>query len=740
MTLLRTSQYGQRRQMTEGISDTHTLWSAPDALGLFASRLAPPAPRPGTVVRTSIVNRLRAARDARVVSLAAPAGYGKTTVLTQWIERDERPSAWISVDEHSGDNPRALLADLDASIARIAQSPASRGTRATRELTGVARIARAATHVPRAFLLVVDDAHLLPRGECVDALVALIENAPAGSTIAFAGRTDPPLPFGRLRAHRRLLEFQAPDLALTNREAHLLLRGAGVSVPSETVLELNWKVEGWPAALYLASLAVAAQTPFGGDDRFVVDYVRAEHLSHLDAADEEFLTYTSILEELSGPICDAVLDRHDSARKLDALERSKLFVISLDHRRAWFRQHRLVRETLRSELEMREPELADVLHRRAAAWLELEGDTERSLEHALAARDETRAVRLLSAIALPAYHAGRAVDVAEWFGRLGAERVAAEPSLALVRGWIDADNGRVPEAERNPAPATEDANVALLRAMLCAGGVDAMQRDADLAAGAQGEGEQQLAAAFLLQGVASRLAGRPDAADAFFADSVGAAHASSASVTEVAALVQRALLAEERGANTEADGFATAARRQVDAAGLGGYATSGIVFAASARVGLRHGDADAARADLAAAARLAPNLTHAIPWCAVQTLLELAHAHLGLLDATVAAQRVAQATSIIRRRPELGVLVEETAALASEIDIAGSAHNAPGVLTTAELRLLPLLATHLTLREIGERLYISRNTVKTQAISVYRKFGVSSRSEAIARASALGLV
>ena len=247
--------------------------------------------------------------------------------------------------------------------------------------------------------------------------------------------------------------------------------------------------------------------------------------------------------------------------------------------------------------------------------------------------------------------------------------------------------------------------------------------------------------ALLLLGVASLLEGDNDAADLTLARAVEAARVAGASYAHVIALSERALIALERDDTAAAAEIVREARAAVDDNRIGDHVSTSVLLAASARVALRLGDRREARGDLLRAQRLRPLLTTALPWHAVQTLVELTRAHLALGDTDGAAALLRQAREVLRVRPCLGVLVDHVAELRRQLasyDASGSGWASS--LTTAELRLLPLLSTHLTFREIGERLYVSRNTVKTQAISIYRKLDVSSRGDAVARAAELGLV
>ena len=259
-------------------------------------------------------------------------------------------------------------------------------------------------------------------------------------------------------------------------------------------------------------------------------------------------------------------------------------------------------------------------------------------------------------------------------------------------------------------------------------------------AGLQPSSEWRPTALFLL-GCTLVLRGQDALADAIFAGADESAERLGATDMRIIALGERSLLASARGEHAKAELHAQQARALAETAKLGGYTTSALELAASARTSLRSSQWDRARSDLTSALTLTPRLTEALPWLAVQTRLELARAYVTLRDAETARSLLAEALEILRQRPALGVLPEQASTLQTEIDAmwAAGEHNGAG-LTRAELRLLPLLATHLSFREIGARLYVSRNTVKTQAISVYRKLGVSSRSDAIDHAVRLGLV
>ncbi|HYX76875.1 MAG TPA: LuxR C-terminal-related transcriptional regulator, partial [Gaiellaceae bacterium] len=283
--------------------------------------------------------------------------------------------------------------------------------------------------------------------------------------------------------------------------------------------------------------------------------------------------------------------------------------------------------------------------------------------------------------------------------------------------------------------------VAVMRSALCARGPKRMLADAEAAVGKLASGAAWRPSALLVEGAASILLGSDEKADAILTEATLEAERVGSTETRVVALAERSLLAEARGDYPESEALATEACELLEETELTDYSTSALALAASARALLRHGLWEKARAQLTLAQAVLPGLTYALPWLAVQARLELGHACVTLRDHDAARKLLEEAREILEVKPKLGVLPAAVDALAEEIEAMPTNGNGAGSgLTAAELRLLPLLSTHLSFREIGERLFVSRNTIKTQAISVYRKLGVSSRSEAIERATELGLV
>jgi LuxR family maltose regulon positive regulatory protein len=742
--------------------------SAGPAFELVESKLHPPWMRPGIVPRTVLVERLLASQTAQVICVRAPPGYGKTTLLAQWARRKGGRVAWMTVDRRDND-PVVLLTYLALAVDRV--EPINQGAFGVLAAPGASvlgtilpRLAAAMAELTQPVALVVDNVEALDNPQCLDAIVELAVHLPEGSQLALAGRITPGLPVALLRARRRVVAVGVDELKMDQLEADALLQGAGVRLADAEVLQLLGQTEGWPVGLYLAALARKAGPAggsrgeagvgFSGDDRFMADYLWAELLSHLPEPTVSFLTRTAVLDRMCGPLCDAVLDIAGSAELLASLAGSNLLLIPLDRRREWYRYHHLFRGLLRAELDRREPELVRELHARAALWFESNGLPEDAIDHAQAAGDADRVARLVAGLVQPAYASGR-VETAgrwvEWFDEQGLiDRyplvVAQGAVLQLLVGqparaerWADA-------AERGSAAGalqdrgTVETLLTLLRGVMCRSGVERMRADAEFARERLGPDSQWRPGALLLEGAAYLLAGQADRADPILTEAVEVASNVAALPAASAALAERCILALERNEWPRAEALAEQALALVRARQLDNYIDIALVCAVAARTALHRRDVQRAHEHLARAARLRPLLTYAIPWVAVQTLLEMVHAHLALNDAAGARALLREANDILRRRPDLGTLPEQAAQLHSDASaIAGGIAGASS-LTKAELRLLPLLPTQLTYREIGERLYVSHHTVKKQAISIHHKLGVSSRSQAVERARQLNLL
>jgi LuxR family maltose regulon positive regulatory protein len=755
-----------------GVSDVRQPAGRPHRAGrpgsdLVISKMRRPLMRRGTVRRSRLIERLARGDLRPIVSVVAPPGYGKTTLLSQWAERSGQSFAWVSVDE--GDNdPKVLLTYVAAALdavepigQRVFDALASAGSSVLGSV--VPRLGSAFASMSSPVVLVLDDVHLLHNSECRAALSVLADHVPGGSRLALAGRAQPPLRVARLRAEGRIMEIGPRELSLTRDEASSLLRNAGLTLGEEEVLTLHQRTEGWPAGLYLAALYLreggplaSAAVSFGGDDRLVSEYMESEFLARISRRQRAFLTQTAVLERMCGPLCDAVLELSGSATVLAGLERSNLLLVPLDRHKEWYRYHHLFRDMLLAELHRLEPELMPVLYRRAAQWYEHNGAPSEALEYWMKAGEVDATARLAAALALATYQRGRAATAERWFGWL-EDHGAMEnhPAVAAVAAVIPAMIGSPADAERRAGVAERAATdasqadgsspvepwLALLRALLCRDGVEQMRADAELAAKTTAAGSFWRAGSLLLLGMALLMAGDPDQADAVFEDQVAEARAAGGTLGACVALSERSLLAMARGAWDLGERHLSQARAVARESHVEDYPAVTIMHAAAARMALHHADRPCARAELTRAQRLRPALTYAIPHFAVQARTELTKVHLALGDLTGARTLMREVDDILLRRPGLGVFTRQAEDLRVELSHArGSPALGASALTTAELRLLPLLSTHLSFPEIAAEVFLSPNTVKSTVHSIYRKLGTSSRSQAVSRLRDLGLL
>jgi LuxR family transcriptional regulator, maltose regulon positive regulatory protein len=737
------------------------------AFDLVAAKLRPPLIRPGTVPRSSLIERLARAGPRPIVSVVAPAGYGKTTLLSQWAERNGPSFAWVSVDE--GDNdPKVLLSYVAAALdavepidERVFDALASPVSSIPGSV--VPRLGSAFSSMASPVVLILDDVQVLHNRECRAALSMLADHVPRGSRLALAGRGEPPLRTPRLRAEGKIMEIGPNDLSLTCGEASSLLRNVDLSLAEEDVAELHKRTEGWPAGLYLAALYLregaslaSAAFSFAGDDRLVSDYLESEFLSRIPRQQRTFLTRTSVLERMCGPLCDAVLEMAGSAAVLEELAGSNSLLVPLDRRGKWYRYHHLFRDMLVGELHRLEPDLIAVLRRRAAAWCLENAMPEAALEYSMAAEDVDEAARLAGHLVVPAYRQGRSATIQRWFGWLEDRGgIDGHPMVAVLASLFSALTARPVEASRwaaavdrwqygdenRPADLSAEAWAALLRAILCRQGIAQMRTDADEAVRGFATGTFVTPAPALMVGIARILSGDIDGGDMFLEDAVSVGKEADATDDLAIALCQRSLVAMARDEWDQAEGLAGRARTVLRRSGIEESYATPLICAVLARVAMHRGDGPAARRELVSAQHLRPLLTYALPYLAVQARLELARVHLALADQPGARTLMREVDDVLRRRPGLGTLVGQAEALRVQL-ARERGSGVPGVsaLTAAELRLLPLLSTHLSFPEIGEELFLSRHTIKSQANAIYRKLGASSRTQAVSRSLELGLL
>jgi LuxR family maltose regulon positive regulatory protein len=727
---------------------------------LLDAKFLVPEPRPGAVGRAKLIEAVRSS-DCRVVAVTAPAGYGKSTFLAEWAGAEDRHVAWVSLDRFD-DDPAMLLVSLASAYHRAglcgADLVAGMGGPGMSVLGRAApRLAAALRACPVRFVLMLDDLHELQSPECHDVLSVLVPAIPRGSQLAAASRSEQPhLP--RLRASGDALEFGAGDLALDADGARQVFDRARVSVTAEQAAAVTERTEGWPAGLYLAALIAkeghGQDWSVTGEDRYVADYLYREALSRQPEDVQRFLCRTAVLDQLCGPLCDAVLGTSGAAGRLRDLEAASLFVIPLDRRREWYRYHDLFREFLLGELRRTEPDIIMTLHERAADWYEASGSPALALEHLLHTTDWDRSLRLTAALALPTYMAGQMTTIQRWFRTIGDVNIERYPPLAVwvcgaaaassdtagAQRWAAFLDAASFEGMPTDGSASFDSARAVSRAFICATGPEQMMADAAFAAAQEAAWSPYHNIALWLLGEAHLLAGNLQEAHSLLTEASAAAVPMGSTETIVTCESELAMLAMDRGEWNEAAGHLELALATIDEHRLHDYAMCLLAFAEAARLSLHHSDLDEVHRQLTRAMRARPSATYVLPWVAVRLRLELGKVYWAIADLGAARQLMREIGDIRRQRPELGTLtgqVEEFRALAAKADRAAAG---PAPLTPAELRLLPYLQTHLTSFAIAERLFVSRETVKSEISSIYRKLGVSTRDDAVQQATAIGLL
>jgi LuxR family transcriptional regulator, maltose regulon positive regulatory protein len=680
------------------------------------------------------MERLLDDHEASLVLLAAPPGYGKTSTLCEWAECDERAFAWITLEEADNDSQRLLATLADA----IEQLQANAGA-----------------------VLVLDDAHLVNSHESLDVLARLACTMPEGAKLALASRTTPVLSLARLRAQHELLVLGVPELAMTAEEAGSLLAAAGHQLSDEHLALAMRRTEGWPAALYLAAIALreqpdpaAALERFSGDDEFVSQYVREELLAQLPPEALAFLMDTAILDELSGELCDGVLARKGSGLALRAVAAGNLLVSPLDRAHTRYRCHPLLREVLQAELSRLDCTRAARLHRTAARWHGEHGELAPALRHAGAGGDLTHVGRLLWAQAQSTPSEDRGAGLRSLLRTLSDEQIASVPTLVISAAHCHLCDGdlrraahwaQVASGARRAAPDLDAipgfaAGLAVVEAAVSDQGLEHISASAARGYELADEGSPWRPACCLLGGVSERLSERRTHARAMLNEGASCGSVASPGI-QGHCLSQLAVMAAEDQDWESAADFVERARVALERARLCQHPTSALVLAVSAWVSSHRGRADEAKRDLGRSLHMLTILEDFIAWYEVETRVLLARTAIRLADVPLARTQLSRASRLARRTPEIVVFRAWFDEAWGKVDgLSAAALDGPSSLTMAELRILRFLPTHLSFREIGSRLHVSTNTVKSQVHAVYGKLDAASRSEAVDHASTLGLI
>ncbi len=701
---------------------------------LLPVKLSTPRPSREPVSRPRLVELLSGARWARLVLLSAPPGFGKTTSLFDWLATADVRSSWISLDEADND-PVRFLRYLWAAATKLRSKdevgPIEEGAPAVDARAVVAELATMVAARPDRAVLVLDDYHVITAPAVHEAVGLLVELLPPQVQLAIATRADPPLPLARLRARGELLELRANELRFTQEEARTFFAGRmGLTLSDADVATLVSRTEGWPAVLQLAGLSLAGQTDiaervrdFNATHRFVLDYITDEVLDVLDPDIRDFLVATSVLDRLTGPLCDELTGGSDGQAMLERLERANLLLVALDERRRWYRYHHLFADLLRTRLAMAGGAQPEALHRRAADWYERQGFAGEAIEHALRSGDEERARTLIARASGDLVHAAEYETLRGWLDRLPEALVRSDALLSSRYAWTlvlagrtEGVEGRLADAEaamptaiaaREPAERVP-AHVALIRSI-------AARIDGDLP-GAIAHAEQALA---LVPVAPSPMN------DALVADAraiLGHAFVEAGDFDRAIDAYRAARPVEERARNWIAVADITRNHARLEA-------RRGRVHAALE-------ECDAVLATLARAG--AVDLPAVAP---VHLARAEALARLGDHGAVAAAER---AMELARRGGDAVTLRE-----ARSVHDRAAAHRAIGdptrkrlvePLTERELEVLQLVGAGRSNRQIAAELYVTVGTVKTHVHAISGKLGAANRVEAVALAREHGLL
>lgn len=738
-----------------------------DTMRPAEAKLAAPRQRSGMVQRRRVLRALDASREAKLTLVAAPAGYGKTTAVRAWCADRGASLAWVTLD--AGDNdPVRLWRYIAVAVDRVRQGLGAPALRRLSKPGGaidgpVDELMNGIAAFRDELVLVLDDVHTVKDRECLASIDYALDHLPANAHLIMLTRIDPALALPQLRARGSLAELRAAELAFTSAEAYeLLVDCVGVDLEAEEVEMLRGRTEGWPAAVFLAGYWLRrveephlAAREFGGDHRFVVEYLSREVIASLDDNARWFLLRASVLRRFTAELCDGVFGRSDSASVLAELERSNFFIVRLEHG-GWFRVHSLFAEFAGYQLAAVAPEAAQGIHRRAAKWLRQRALPVEAVEHAVAAGDHPLVADLLVEHHLSMIRQGSARTLLRWVRTLPDEQIVEHPELAVGAATAAAMIGQgtlerrhllqLADRSRLEQPERFTPYVQCVAAMVRAAAVDGDVSQAVL----EGRRAVEIAQAGADESLVAALAGYARAQ--YFAGDLDEAWAAALRAVQHPDIERRvpghavaqstlALVAAERGWLISARTHAERAKSL-----LGGVASSRSWLGANASAALgsvlaEEGNLGDAERELAHAEHLFRDEVATVNNAWILALLARVRCRRGRVDEADAALRSAREVlaelADTGRLPELAAKIERELAQAKDRAGDGEVLVAP---SDAELTVLRLLASDLSARQIADKLFLSPNTVRSHTRSIYRKLGVNARADAVARAETLGLL
>jgi LuxR family maltose regulon positive regulatory protein len=747
--------------MTWTETERSNVQSAPSLLvdPILDAKLNRPPARPEWIERARLMKQLDQAIARPIVLVAAPPGFGKTTMVTQWLASNRGPAvaAWVSLDARDNDPVRLwthVALSLEAAGCRVHDDVASFMAANGGEVIArvLPRLLQAMAETEDDLIILLDDFHVLQDRTCHRQVEFLVDHLPAQARLMIITRADPGLRLGRLRATGQLAEVRAAELAFTADEASSMLAAEHVQLSDGSVQDLVQRTEGWAAGLYLAALSMSGRPdPDGfirevsGGNRFIGDYLTEEVLaSHSDEV-RNFIRAVSILDRFSAPLCDAMTGTTGSAAMLHELERTNLFLVPLDEKRTWFRFHHLFASVARSELEFEHPEAVPALHSTAARWFRDHGHVDEAVMHSLASGITTEAALLVQANWLKYVDAGRTATVLGWLDALGPAAIARDPAARVTAAWMAAmsgdeaaladhlaaleqfeELGPLPDGTRSVASA-----VAMIQGVFGYGGPIEMANGAQRALELETDGRSPYySIAHMARGHAAYVAGDLELATNLLAK---ASHNEAApSLIRALSLSARSLTEGELGHRDLSRQLAQDAMAVVEAAGLRGMPQASLAFSALGRAQVATGELSEAVETIEQGLVLRRKNPAQGPWGALHHLLAAAYVAVETGELAMARHLADEAAARMDRYPVgMECMRERLDRILVGIRTSPQEESRSAELTERELDVLRLLQGSLSLNEIANELFISGNTVKTHAKAVYRKLGVSSRSEAV---------
>ena len=744
------------------------------SMQILATKLYIPAPRPDLVSRPRLIDRLNTGLQGKLTLVSAPVGFGKTTLVTEWISNGDYPAAWLSLDEDSNAPIRFLTyvvaalqtvaPEIGASFRNLLQSPQPPplDSLLTPLLNEIATI-------PHDFVFVLDDYHVLDSTEINSALTFLIDNQPPQMHLIITTREDPRLPLARLRAHGQLTELRAADLRFSPDEAAAFLNHAmGFNLSTEDITALETRTEGWIAGLQLAAISMQGQPDVGrfiasftGSHHFVLDYLVEEVLNHQPTHIYGFLLKTSILDRMCASLCDAMLqdEAHTAADMLEHIRQANLFLIPLDNERYWYRYHHLFGDLLRKRLGQSSDIDVNTLHIRASRWYEANGFEVEAFQHAAAAGDLDRAEQLIEGNGTPLYLRGGVAPILRWLSSLSGSTFDKRPSLLVtyavastVAGQqVDHVEERLHAAEnalRNEPQDTRNRHltgqIAAVRGMLAVphGDIETMLSQSNLALEMLHTDSRSMRLfALWTNGLAHQQSGEHETARQIYAEVVSIGEEMGNTMMMLAVLTNLGQLQEKENQLHQAQ---VSYQRVLALVGEPPWSMACEAYLGLARIHYAGNDLEQAEYFGQQGYELGCKIESVNT--PIKSGILLARVRIARGDLNGAASILVESEQLIEQRgftDELPQIHAEQARIQQMMTQGSSSPvSQPLVepLSERELEVLRLVAEGLSNREIGERLFLALDTIKGNNRRIYAKLGVQRRTEAIARAHELDLL